>query len=164
MDMAQYAVTAVLVEGRSVRAVAASTGRSKSWVQRHVALFREGGAAAFVARKRGPAVAINRTASEMEDAIVAMRKQLSDQGYDAGARTIRYHLMQSETSAPALATIHRVLQRLDPLQVQPAQRDLAGRHDSPTARERRARRDCQLHRRLLEVGALFERGEGGEGR
>ena len=41
MDLAKYAVTAVLVEGRSVRAVAASTGRSKSWVQRHVQLYRE---------------------------------------------------------------------------------------------------------------------------
>jgi transposase len=111
MDLAQYAVTAVLVEGRSVRSVATSTGRSKSWVQRHVALYREGGEDALVPRKRGPAVAINRTASEMEDAIIAMRKSLADQGYDAGARTLRYHLTQAGTTAPALATIHRVLQR-----------------------------------------------------
>ena len=39
MDLAKYCVDAVLVEGRSVRAVAAATGRSKSWVQRHVALY-----------------------------------------------------------------------------------------------------------------------------
>jgi len=32
MDLARYCVNAVLVEGRSVRAVAAATGRSKSWV------------------------------------------------------------------------------------------------------------------------------------
>jgi transposase len=43
MDLALYAVTAVLVEGRSVRDVAASTGRSKSWVHRRVQLYREGG-------------------------------------------------------------------------------------------------------------------------
>jgi len=42
MDLARYCVNAVLVEGRSVRAVAAATGRSKSWVQRHVALYRTG--------------------------------------------------------------------------------------------------------------------------
>lgn len=36
MELAQYCVNAVLVEGRSVRAVAAATGRSKSWVQRLV--------------------------------------------------------------------------------------------------------------------------------
>ena len=38
MDLTKYCVDAVLVEGRSMRAVAAATGRSKSWVQRHVAL------------------------------------------------------------------------------------------------------------------------------
>ena len=43
MDLAKYCVNAVLVEGRSVRAVAAATGRSKSWVHRHVALYRVGG-------------------------------------------------------------------------------------------------------------------------
>ena len=57
MDLALYAVNAVLVEGRSVRDVAAATGRSKSWVHRHVMLFRAGGHAAShqrnVARKWG---------------------------------------------------------------------------------------------------------------
>ena len=43
MDLAKYCVDAVLVEGRSLRAVAAATGHSKSWVQRHVALYQEGG-------------------------------------------------------------------------------------------------------------------------
>jgi transposase len=38
VDLTKYCVDAVLVEGRSMRAVAAATGRSKSWVQRHVAL------------------------------------------------------------------------------------------------------------------------------
>src|SRR5665213_3103083 len=122
MDMAQYAVTAVLVEGRSVRAVAASTGRSKSWVQRHVALYREGGDEALTPRRRGPATALNRTASEIEDVIVAMRKELVDQGYDAGARTIRYHLVALGSSAPALSTIHRVLHRHGFVTPQPQQR------------------------------------------
>ena len=40
MDLAKYCVDAVLVEGRSVRAVAAATGASKSWVHRQVALYR----------------------------------------------------------------------------------------------------------------------------
>ena len=52
MDLATYAVTAVLVEGRSVRAVAASTGRSKSWVARQVALYQGGGEAASRRRTR----------------------------------------------------------------------------------------------------------------
>jgi transposase len=56
VDLAKYCVDAVLVEGRSVRAVATATGRSKSWIQRHVALYREGGHDALVPHKRGPKV------------------------------------------------------------------------------------------------------------
>jgi hypothetical protein len=48
MDLAMYCVDAVLVEGRSVRAVAAATGRFKSFVQRHVTLYRAGGVEALV--------------------------------------------------------------------------------------------------------------------
>ena len=122
MDLATYAVTAVLVEGRSVRSVAASTGRSKSWVARHVALYREGGAEALTPKRRGPITAANRTAAPIEDAIIAMRKELSDLGYDAGARTIRYHLVQLGSSAPALSTIHRVLHRHGFVTPQPQKR------------------------------------------
>jgi transposase InsO family protein len=122
MDLAKYAVTAVVVEGRSVRAVAASTGRSKSWVARHVQLYREGGEAALAPRKRGPVTALNRTSALTEDIIVAMRKELSDQGYDAGARTLRYHLAERGHEVPALATIHRVLQRRGFVTPQPQKR------------------------------------------
>lgn len=99
------------MEGRSLLSVAASTGRSKSWVGRHVALYREGGKEALTPKRRGPATARNRTAPDLEDAIVAMRKRLSEDGYDAGARTIHYHLAQLRPEVPALATIHRVLVR-----------------------------------------------------
>ena len=122
MDLANYAVTAVLVEGRSVRDVAISTGRSKSWVHRHVQLYRDGGEAALVPLKTGPKVIPHQTPPEVEDAIVALRKQLSEQGYDAGARTIRYHLLESGLGAPALATIHRVLQRRGFVTPQPQKR------------------------------------------
>jgi transposase len=88
MDLASYCVNAVLVEGRSVRAVAAATGRSKSWVQRHVSLYREGGEEALVPLRRGPKVPANLTSAVLEDKIVAQRKRLAEDGLDAGARTI----------------------------------------------------------------------------
>ena len=122
MDLAKYAVTAVVVEGRSLRAVAASTGRSKSWVGRHVQLYRLGGDEALEPKKRGPVTAQNRTSAVVEDAIVAMRKQLSDEGWDAGARTIQWHLTESGAAVPALATIHRVLQRRGFVTPQPQKR------------------------------------------
>ena len=77
MDLASYCVQAVLVEGRSARAVAAATGRSKSWVQRHGTLYRAGGDEALVPLKRGPKVPANLTAARVEDKIVAWRKRLA---------------------------------------------------------------------------------------
>jgi transposase InsO family protein len=122
MDLARYCVNAVLVEGRSVRAVAAATGRSKSWVHRHVALYRAGGDEALVPLKRGPRQPANLTSAGVEDEIVAWRKRLGENGLDAGARTIHWHLSQSATSVPALSTIHRVLRRRGFVTPQPQKR------------------------------------------
>ena len=43
MELGRYAVDSVLLEGRSYRSVAASVGRSKSWVEKQVGLFKGGG-------------------------------------------------------------------------------------------------------------------------
>jgi transposase len=111
MDLSKYCVNAVLVEGRSVRSVSAAAGRSKSWVHRHVALYRDGGEEALVPNRRGPKVHPNLTAPDLEDEIVEIRKLLADTGYDAGARSISYHLSVRHGGAPSLSTIHRVLTR-----------------------------------------------------
>ena len=122
MDLAKYCVNAVLVEGRSVREVAGATGRSKSWVHRHVALYRSGGEEALTPLKRGPKVPANLTSAEIEGEIVAWRKRLSDDGLDAGARTISWHMRQSGGKVPALSTIHRVLRRRGFVTPQPQKR------------------------------------------
>jgi transposase InsO family protein len=121
MDLAKYCVNAVLVEGRSLRDVANATGRSKSWVGRHVQLYRDGGDEALVPRKRGPQVAPNQTSAVVEDQIVALRKHLVEEGWDAGARTIHYHLALTGRP-PALSTIHRVLVRRGFVTPQPQKR------------------------------------------
>ncbi len=87
MDLAEYCVTAVLVERRSIREVAAATGRSKSWVHGHVHLYKTGGAEALKPHKRGRKTAPNQTPATLEDEIVRWRKQLTGHGYDAGAAT-----------------------------------------------------------------------------
>jgi transposase InsO family protein len=125
MDLALYAVQAVLVEGRSVRQVASATGRSKSWVHRHVMLFRAGGETGLVPGKRGPKVAPNQTPAEVEGAVVALRTQLVELGLDAGATTIGFHLAQAGLVAPARATIHRILVRRGFVTPQPKKRPRA---------------------------------------
>jgi transposase InsO family protein len=122
VDLANYAVNAVLVEGRSVRAVAVATGTSKSWVHRHVQLYRAGGAEALEPKRRGPRRPPALTAAAVEDEIVWWRKHLDDAGFDAGARTIHYHLSQAHSVVPSLSTIHRVLRRRGLVHDQPQKR------------------------------------------
>src|SRR6266571_3656367 len=111
MDLARYVVEAVALEGRSYREVAGAHGVSKSWVGKVVGRFRGGGSEAIEPRSKAPKHIPHRTAPELEDEIVALRKELSDEGFDAGAETIRHHLLRSHGDAPSVSTIWRVLRR-----------------------------------------------------
>jgi transposase InsO family protein len=53
----------------------------------------------------------HRTPLQVEDAIIALRKQLLEAGLDAGAETIAWHLARQSGSSPSVATIWRVLSR-----------------------------------------------------
>jgi transposase InsO family protein len=111
MDLARYVVDAVMLEGRSYREVARAHGVSKSWVGKVVGRFREGGYGAIEPRSRAPRRIPHRTPDELEDEIVALRKELTDLGVDAGAETIAYHLSMRHERVPAISTIWRVLRR-----------------------------------------------------
>jgi transposase InsO family protein len=122
VDLASYIVEAVRLEGRSYREVAAAHGVSKSWVAKLVARYREDGADAIRPRSKAAARIANRTPAAIEDRIVAMRKQLADQGFDDGAQTIHYHLTQAGEAPPSVRTIHRVLVRRGFVTPQPRKR------------------------------------------
>jgi transposase len=70
MDLARYAVDAVMLEGRSLRSVAGSLGMSKSWVADQVSLFRAGGYDNLAKRSMAAHSHPRQTASSMEDEIV----------------------------------------------------------------------------------------------
>jgi transposase InsO family protein len=122
MDLARYVVDAVVMEGRSYREVARAHGVSKSWVAKLVGRFREGGYEAIGPRSRAARTIPHRTAPEVEDQIVGLRKELHDQGLDAGAETIRYHLGQRGGEVPSASTIWRVLRRRGFVTPQPHKR------------------------------------------
>jgi transposase InsO family protein len=50
-----------------------------------------------------------RIADQFEDEIVALRKQLDEAGFDAGAHTIHTHLSRRHPTPPSVSTIWRVL-------------------------------------------------------
>jgi transposase InsO family protein len=111
MGMARYVVDAVLLEGRSAREVARAHGISKSWIYELIARYRIGGYEALEPRSRRPRSCKHQTPPEMVQAIVRLRRELSEQGHDAGAETIAYHLCQDIGDTPSLSTIWRVLRR-----------------------------------------------------
>jgi transposase InsO family protein len=122
MDLARYVVDAVVLEGRGVREVARSHGVSKSWVSVQLARYRSGGYEALAPRSRRAHTRPNRTSAEVEDEIVLLRKHLSDEGFDAGARTIHWHLAKRRTDVPSISTIWRILARRGFVVHEPAKR------------------------------------------
>ncbi len=113
MDLAGYVVNAVLVEKRSVAEVAAAHGVSRSWLYELLARYREGGEEGLKPGSRRPRSSPTRVSAAMEAEIVALRKWLTEEGLDAGAQTIHYHLLcrhrRRKVSVPSVATIWRVL-------------------------------------------------------
>jgi transposase InsO family protein len=109
MGMPQLVVAAVLVEGRTKSEVARDYGVSRRWVQVLVARFLAEGEAGLQPRSRRPRSSPGRTSAEVEDRIVALRKELDRGGHEAGAATIAFHLEQRHRHTPAVSTIWRIL-------------------------------------------------------
>jgi transposase InsO family protein len=74
-------------------------------VQRYLAE----GQAGLEPRSRRPLTSPQRTAQELEDEVVALRKDLDRDGHEAGAATIAFHLQQRHGASPAGSTIWRIL-------------------------------------------------------
>jgi transposase InsO family protein len=126
MDLAGYVINAVLVEGRSVKDVCEAHDISRSWLYELVARYRERGDEGLRPQSRRPRSSPTRVAPAIEDEIVALRKELSDLGVDAGAHTIHYHLQvrhrRRRRAVPSVATIWRVLTRRGFIVPQPQKR------------------------------------------
>ena len=111
MDLARYLVDAVVVDHRSLREVARAHGVSKSWVAVLVMRYRSGGYDALAPRSKRPKTSPTRTDVDIESAIVRIRKELLEDGLDAGPTTIAWHLQQQHIARPAVSTIWRILTR-----------------------------------------------------
>jgi len=70
--------------------------------------FATGGYEAIEPRSRAPRTVANKTSAEIEDLIVAKRKELLDAGLDAGAESIEFHL-RDVVGLPSPSTIWRRL-------------------------------------------------------
>jgi transposase InsO family protein len=115
-------ITAVVGEGRSQAEVARSYGVSTGWVSKLVARWRLEGDAAFEPRSRRPKRSPTAIAAGTVERIVELRHQLTGQGLDAGADTIRWHLEHHDHVTVSRATIDRTLRRHGLVTPAPAKR------------------------------------------
>jgi transposase len=124
MSLALLVVTAVMVEGRSKAEVGRDYGVSRRWVHELCRRFQAEGDAGLEPRSRRPRGSPHRIPEALEDEIVELRKDLLDQGLDAGAHTIAVHLARRrrEAAVPSVATIWRVLSRRGFVTPQPQKR------------------------------------------
>ena len=122
MSLARLVVTAVRIQGRTKAATARDYGVSRRWVHELVRRFDAEGEAGLELRSRRPHRSPNQTPASVEDEIVQIRKHLAEDGLDAGAHTIAFHLERRHGTAPSVATIWRILHRRGFVTPQPQKR------------------------------------------
>src|SRR5215470_15520371 len=111
MSKARLVITAVTLEKRPVSEVARSYGVARSWIYTLLARYRAEGEAAFEPRSRRPKTSPKAISGQSADLIVTLRKQLSEQGLDAGPHTIAWHLRHHHQVTVSAATVSRYLTR-----------------------------------------------------
>ncbi len=85
MGMARYLVEAHLREGRAVVELAASHGVHRSWIYKLLARYRAEGEAGLEPRSRRPRRSPSKVSERWVSEVLALREQLSKDGFDAGA-------------------------------------------------------------------------------
>ena len=123
MDIGRYLVEAHLREGRPVAELTAEHGVHRSWIYKLLGRYKADGEAGLHPRTRRPRTSPTQVATDVEDRVVLLRKQLAGDGYDAGAVTIHYHLQhQLEGQVPSVSSIWRILKRRGFVTPQPKKR------------------------------------------
>ena len=122
MSKARLVITAIETEHISQAEAARRYGIDPGWVSRLMTRYRTEGETAFEPRSRRPKTSPNATPTAVVDQILALRKQLSDTGLDAGADTIAWHLQHHHQITVSRATIHRILTRNNTVVPEPKKR------------------------------------------
>jgi transposase InsO family protein len=152
MDPALVAAVAMAASGEKVNVsrVCRETGVSRAAFYVKLARFKAEGSAGLAPRSRAPHSRPSSTGEDVAEAVVRARKELADEGWDHGAMTIRWRLLDIARSGvhptggpvldlavvPSRATIHRVLVDRGQVTPQPRKRPKPGRrfvHPAPNA-------------------------------
>lgn len=127
-------------EAMNVSKVCENCGISRKTFYKYVQRCQNEGVVGFEPRSRRPHRFPNAVAGEIEDAVVALRKDLADAGHDHGATTIQWHLGRDRRfrgRVPSVATVHRILVRRGFVLPQPEKRPKSSwrRFEAPAPNE-----------------------------
>jgi transposase InsO family protein len=104
--------------------------------------YRAEGLDGLEPRSRAPKTSPQRIGPEVEEAIVALRKELVDLGVDAGPGTIQWHLGRRRVASPSEATIWRALVRRGFVEPEPRKRHKTSRRFEASAPNELWQADC----------------------
>jgi len=122
MDMGRFLIETHLRTGRPIKELAAAHEVSASWLFKLLRRYRLEGPEGLAPRSRRPRSSPTRIADLYEDEIVSLHKKLADDGLDAGAQTIYFHLCQRHRNPPSASTVFRVLKARGFVKLQPQKR------------------------------------------
>lgn len=122
MSKARLVITALFVEGQQPAEVAARYGVHRSWVYRLKARYEAEGEQALVARSKRPRTSPRAASAASVELVLRLRKELGEQGLDAGADTVGWHLTHHHDLTLSRATINRILARHGAVVPEPAKR------------------------------------------
>ena len=113
-------------EAVNVSAVCRDCGISRKTFYKYAARCRVEGVAGLEPRSTRPQRSPQIVAADVEEAVVELRKRLSEEGLDHGATTIQWHLGRDARfrgrRVPSVATVHRILVRRGFVTPQPRKR------------------------------------------
>ena len=122
MSKARLIITALFVEGQSPAEVARRYGVHRAWVYKLKARYQVEGDGALQPRSRRPKTSPTATSDATAELVLDLRKRLVEDGLDAGADTIGWHLTHRNDVELSRATINRILHRAGAVTPQPAKR------------------------------------------
>lgn len=118
----------------NVRAACAQVGVKPKTFYKYLARFKAEGVEGFYPRSRRPVFSPTKLSAVVEDAVVRARKELDEQGWDAGAEQIAFWIADHPQHwppgavVPSRASINRVLQRRGQVVAVPQRRPRRTRH------------------------------------
>jgi transposase InsO family protein len=112
-------------EAMNVRAVCGELGISPPTFYKYAKRFEDSGLPGLFELSRRPLSSPTQVTAAVEDLIVRWRKELADEGWDAGAVSIRSRMLRAGQDPPSVRTVHRVLVRRGLVVAAPAKRPRA---------------------------------------